>query len=154
MPLVPYVLPPVSQGPAGLLGSFAHCYPQIPWARAPKTRLGLNAFSLLHFILSLISLSCTSGPHMTPTLVRVFHPHPRSSSLASRGPHLPACRSVPHELLWASPAYFPSWAPQAPRKRSQASGAPLLPPGGPSALVSGKTRAPFASALLHFSSLD
>lgn len=82
--------------------------PQVPWAQTPETGLGLSAFSPLHFVLSLISLSCISGPHMTPTLVRVFHPHPRSSSLAPRGPHLPACRSAPHELLWANPAYFPS----------------------------------------------
>lgn len=77
--------------------------PKVPWAQAPETGLGLSAFSPLHFVLSLISLSCISGPHMTPTLVRVFHPHPRSSSLAPRGPHLPACRSAPHELLWAAP---------------------------------------------------
>lgn len=118
-----------------MLRSLAHGYPQIPWARAPESRLGLSAFPPLHFVLCLISLSCTSGPHMTLILVRGFHPHPRSSSLAPRGPHLLACRSAPHALLWASPAYFPSWAPQAPRKRSRASGAPRLPPGGPSAVL-------------------
>lgn len=134
-----------------MLRSFAHYYPQVPWARAPETRLGLSAFSLLHFVLSLISLPCTSGPNMTPTLVRFFHPYPRSTSLAPRGPHLPACRSVPHELLWASPAYFPSWAPQAPRKRSRASGVPLLPPGGPSALLLRGRQAPHSLVFCYTS---
>lgn len=98
VPSVPYALPPVSQGPDGLLRSFAHCYPQVPWARAPEIRLGLSAFSLLHFVLSLISLSCTSGPHMTP--------HPSPSLPPSPSLLIP---SVPR----ASPASLPQCSPRA-----------------------------------------
>lgn len=129
--------------------SFAHCYPPLPWVREPETRLGLSAFSPLHFVLSLISPAC---PHLTATLARVFHPRP--SFLAPRGPHLPACRSAPHELLWAGPAYFPSWgAAGSAQAQSGLECASSAPWRSLSPLFFGRRRVPSANELLHFSSL-
>lgn len=134
-------------------------------AACPALLLTANPMSLgfgdlkpvLALVLSRLSISSLvsfhpHAPHLTVSIVRVFHPRP--SSLAPQGPHLPACRSAPHELLWAGPAYFPSrgaagsaqaqsglmWAPAAPWR-------PLSP------LVLGRC-VPFASELLHFSVLS